>query len=68
MSSGRPANASLRRAKESDMTMNNPPMTLRFLKFLGLDEAYQIGKGGAPEEEANVQDKTVTQCLTDDHS
>jgi len=67
VSSGRPANASLRRAKESDMTMNNPPMTLRFLKFLGLDEAYQTGKDRVPEEEVDVQDKTVTQCLTDDH-
>jgi len=49
------------------MTMNNPPMTLRFLKFLGLDEAYQTGKDRVPEEEVDVQDKTVTQCLTDDH-
>jgi len=64
-SSGSPAKAILRRWRESDRTINNPPMTLKFLS----SQWRRIWMmGGAPEEEVDIKDQAISKGLRNNHS
>jgi len=60
-SSGSPAKEIFRRWRESERTINRPPMTLKFL----VHQYWEVRE--LPKEEVDVKDKTVSECLRDDY-